>query len=539
MAPALFGSLYGDLSYHWEHRTAPQKGLNNRSHAIISGKGLGGGSAVNFLVWTHANRRDIDDWGALGNRGWSWDRLQPYYQKSETFVKPSSQQVVDLNLSFLDPPVHGHHGPIMNSFPSLYGPISEAWPRTFENLGLGATGDPRGGKTTGGFSNPFNIDPATKERSYPGSRYYQLATTRRNLKVITGALVTKVHLDKNKRGVPTATGVRYEKDGIQYKANTRKEVIISLGGLASPKLLELSGIGDQKLLKRLGIKTLVHNPNVGENYQNHIMVPLGGIPPRPLAFQSALTQFLTTKTGPLTVINASSALLTLSQLNLKIPPLVPPKTKQQTLIHSSLTSSSNPSPAVQILFVAGGMTPWLYNDTSRAYASPPGTTPQDRYITIHGLLQRPFSCGSVHIQSSNPHILPTVDTQDLTHPLDIQITKAFMLQIQKIASTRPFSEYLEGNGTVFQPGYYKLNERNVEGFIREFAFLASHFSGTCAMMPRGEGGVVDERFRVYGIKGLRVVDASIFPLIPQATLNSAVIAVAERAGDMIKGDYEF
>ncbi|KAK3998091.1 oxygen-dependent choline dehydrogenase [Cladorrhinum sp. PSN332] len=473
ITPGIFGSLYGNLTYHWEHRVAPQRGLNNRSHAIMSGK------------------------------GWSWDELQPYYQKSETFVKPSAAQMADLNLTFIDPSAHGYDGSIVNSFPSTYESLLEAWPRTFANLGLGADGDPRGGQASGGFINPFNINPVSKERSYSGSTYNLLASTRSNLKVITGALVTKVDLE-SKRGVPTATGVIYQKNGLQHKAHTKREVIVSLGGLASPKLLELSGIGDHKLLKSMGIKTVVNNPNVGEN------------------------QYTTTRTGPFTTVNASSVLLTLNQLGIApshLEPLLVSPTKQQSLLFSSLTSPKAPPPAAQILLISGGMSPWYFNSTSLGYSSPRNGAGK-KHITLLALLQHPFSRGS-----------------DLTHPLDIQISKAATLQLQNIASTRPLSDHLLGNGTAFQPGCYKLDEKNVESFIREFTLLASHYSGTCAMQPRrsqgggGPGGVVDERFRVYGTKGLRVVDASIFPLIPQATLNNVVIAVAEKAADMIRGEY--
>lgn len=243
---------------------------------MMAGKGLGGGSAINFLFWTHTSRRIIDDWGNLGNKGWSWVELQPYLRKSEAFVAPSAQTEDDLNITFIDPSVHGLNGPIVNSFPQLYGPLMEAWPRTYAALGLGVDGDPRGGRALGAFINPFNIDPGTNERSYPGSAYYLPAKARPNLKVVTGALVTKVHLEKKHGdGALTATGVSYEKSGAKYIAWARTEVIISAGGLESPKLLQLSGIGSRKLLENMGIKTLEDNPNVGENYQNHVMLPLG------------------------------------------------------------------------------------------------------------------------------------------------------------------------------------------------------------------------------------------------------------------------
>ena len=268
--------MYGgdDSPYHWNINATPQTGLHHHAHPLLAGKGLGGGSAINYMFWTHASRRDIDNWGALGNPGWSWETLQPYFTKSETFVKPSARQKSALNLSFVEPSVHGYDGPIVNSFPSSSDSLQEAWPATFANLGLGVDGDPRGGQALGGYPHTFNIDPGTSQRSYPGSVYTSLAKSRPNLKVLTGALVTKVLLE-TVDGIPTAVGVSYRVHGKPLKVKARKEVILSAGGLASPKLLELSGIGNRKLLEKLGIKTMVDNPQVGENYQNHIMVPLG------------------------------------------------------------------------------------------------------------------------------------------------------------------------------------------------------------------------------------------------------------------------
>ncbi|KXX74203.1 Oxygen-dependent choline dehydrogenase [Madurella mycetomatis] len=559
MAPGIFGSMYGDLEYHWEYWNVPQKHLNNRSHAVMAGKGLGGGSAINFLFWTHTSRRTIDDWGNLGNKGWSWDELQPYLRKSEAFIAPSTQTEDDLNITFIDPPVHGLNGPIVNSFPQLYGPLLEAWPRTYAALGLGADGDPRGGRALGAFINPFSIDPGTNERSYPASAYYLPAKARPNLKVVTGALVTKVHLvKKHPSGALTATSVSYEKSGANYIARARTEVIISAGGLESPKLLQLSGIGSRKLLENMGIKDLVDNPNVGENYQNHIMLPLGfAVNPglttsedflNTTVFQAALDEYVATRTGPFTVVNASTALLSLTQIGgslsnvrgVKSPSdrdnsasTIPGFQEQHAMLWRSLAANE---PAVQEVFLAGGMSPWFYDDNSKLISSP---ADGGHYYTLLGALQLPFSRGSVKIQSRDPKKPPRLDPRYLSHPVDREIARAIAFHMQKVASTAPLSDLLRGNGTVFQPGYYKLTEENVDAFIRELALPAYHHAGACSMMPKQKGGVVDERFRVHGTRGLRIVDASVLPLLPQGTINSAVIAVAERAADLIKKDYGF
>lgn len=250
--------------------------LNNRTHANIAGKGLGGGSAINFMWWTHASRQDINNWGALGNANWSWDELQPYLKRSEAYTAPSSEDAVEgMQTQYIEPPFHGHHGPIINSFPNPYGPFMEAWPRTFERLGTFPAGDPRGGTALGGYVNLFNINPKTRERSYPVTGYYLPASTRPNLKVITRAFVTKILFDENTKSAPRAIGVSYIKDNEIYTVKAGKEVVLSASSMQSSKLLELSGIGDCHLLNSFGIDCLVNNTNVGENFQNHLMLPLG------------------------------------------------------------------------------------------------------------------------------------------------------------------------------------------------------------------------------------------------------------------------
>lgn len=228
------------------------------------------------MWWTHASRKDIDDWGALGNTNWSWDKLQPYLKESEAYVAPCSRkEAQDLQLQYTNQTVHGLKGPITNSFPTSYGPFMEAWPRTFEKLGTYPTGDPRGGTALGGFVNLFNIDPAVRERSYPASAYYIPAMGRPNLDVMTGAFATRVLFGNATVASRRANGVSYIKGNATYTVKAKKEVILSAGSMQSSKLLELSGIGDCHLLQSFGIGCLVNNTMVGENFQNHLMLPLG------------------------------------------------------------------------------------------------------------------------------------------------------------------------------------------------------------------------------------------------------------------------
>ncbi|KAK6224459.1 GMC oxidoreductase [Colletotrichum tabaci] len=542
LAPGLFPAMYGNPDYDWDYKTVPQAAANNKVVAHIRGKQLGGSSAMNFMFWTHPSRRDVDNWGALGNAGWSWDALAPYLRKSEAFLAPSAQQTSDLRLGYVDPSAHGTSGPIANGFPKLYSPFLQAWPRTMEKLGLGVKGDPRDGEALGGYVNLLNIADAT--RSYAANAYLGPARQRTNLKVVTGAHVTRILLKKSKNGV-RATGVSWTQETGKHEATASKEVVLAAGSVASPQLLEVSGVGGRKLLKQHGVDVLVDNPNVGENLQDHVYVPLGfavkpGLPTNEdyanaTYFQEQLSLYLQNKTGRLSSAGASSALLSLKQiastLDFASPSLksnVPGLADQYRLILRDLKSEA----VAQELTIEGGISPQFSSDTTKLFsAGSPGN-----FLSILGVLEHPLSRGSVHIQSADAAVHPQIDPRYLSNPLDVQLLKAIALHLQTVARTAPLRDLLQGGGSVYQPGYRALTADNVESWVRDAVQSEYHPCGTCAMLPKSAGGVVDERLRVYGVEGLRVVDASVFPLIPRANIQSLVYAVAERAADFIKQD---
>ncbi|KAK6440690.1 hypothetical protein LTR95_003076 [Oleoguttula sp. CCFEE 5521] len=179
------------------------------------------------------------------------------------------------------------------------------------------------------------------------------------------------------------------------------------------------------------------------------------------------------------------------------------------------------------------MNPEFANDTTQLFFAP---TPGN-YFTILGVLEHPFSRGTVHITSSSPAVHPDIDPHYLEHPADIAILSKIALHVQNaLAVTPPLSDHLVGNGTVLQPVYRHLTEENVASEIRRLMQSEYHPVGTCAMLPKRSGGVVDERFRVHGVRGLRVVDASVIPMLPRGNLQTLVYALAERAADFIKAN---
>ncbi|KAK6355148.1 hypothetical protein TWF696_004268 [Orbilia brochopaga] len=547
LAPGLLTALYSNPRYDWNFHTVPQADVDNKIYAHPRGKVLGGSSAINFLFWTHPSRKDIDNWGKLGNEGWSWNALKPFFKKSEDYTAPSWKVQSDLKTQYVIPQTHGASGAIKAGFPDWYTEISEAWPRTFAKLGLAVEGDPADGVALGGYTNLLNLDLSSHTRSYAATDYYEPNADRPNLHVFTGSLVRKIVLTK-RQGVNVATGVEFSKDGVVTTIHAAKEVILSAGSYGSPQILELSGIGKANLLRKHGIPVVVDNPNVGENLQDHNYVPLGfevndGIFTLDsfrdeAVFNAALQEYLTAKTGPISVSGASSALLSLPQIagsGYKLPRYKTPARPNPGLAEQYALQLEDifKEAVVQELTLGAGINPIWQNDTSKLFNS---GLPTGNFLSILGVLEHPFSRGSVHIASADPAAYPIIDPKYLSHPLDIEILSKIVLHVQKVARTAPLSNLLKNGGRKYQPGYHEITPANVEAWIKTALQSEFHPSGTCSMLPRAKGGVVDAKFRVYGVQGLRVVDASVFPLLVRANIQSLVYAVAERAAEFIKDD---
>ena len=526
------------------------------------GKILGGSSGVNLNLWTHASQKDINDWGKLGNKGWSWASIFPSFAKSEKYLPPTAQEAAENDASYIDPAIHGKHGPVKNSFSPYQSSFSAAWDPTFETLGIKLNGDPKDGLALGPYHNLLSYDPVNASRSFAANAYYSPHANRPNLKILTAALVTKIIFAP----VPedgtslVATGLSFTARGKNYVVNAKKEVIISAGTFQSPQLLELSGIGSRDLLEAHGIKVLQHNPNVGQNLQDHLLIPLGFQAAEgeftteafrdPNVFAAALETYHVNHTGPLTAASAS-ALLSYSQIlsSSRRGPVprqrlnasnsgdgdTPGLSEHYDLVLQKLLDPNEAS--AQELFFTCGENRQYGDIITLLFQSNPVTAPES-YFTLFGILEHPFSRGSVHITSTDPTLLPAIDPNYLSHPLDLIVASSIALHLQTVAQTQPLASHLKNGGTVYQPGYQRLTEQNVADNVRATFSSEYHPIGTCAMQPAHKGGVVDERLRVYGTKNVRVVDASIFPLQVQANLQTLVYAVAERAADFIKADHQ-
>ncbi|ROW11583.1 hypothetical protein VMCG_01317 [Cytospora schulzeri] len=553
--PALWASLLGSEA-DWCFNTEPQAGLNDRSVTVNQGKALGGSSAINAQVFVPPTKANLDAWETLGNEGWDWDMLQKNATRTYTYPSVEEKLEAALGVDGWAAKNETAKGPIQTSFPKIT--VHEAWANTMKALGYSMANDPFLGAASGSFSNLVSIDPATKERSYSASAYYQPCKDRGNLVLLTGAYVEKILFDQE--GGVKAVGVQYSHDGITKTVSATKEVVLAAGTFQSPKILELSGIGDAQLLTKLGIKPIRDLPGVGENLQDHIACGIGYkavdsletldalVRQEPEAIGQAMQEYATSKSGALASNGTETyAYLPLldhvskdspgfERLHKLLNDNIPPESDHRasalySFVRQTLLDPRAPS---GVYFTMRGQGPHPV-DLAWSPDSPVGPVP-GKFLTIATVLSQPLSPGTSHIRSADPADAPVIDPAYLSHPVDAEVMAAQMLQIEQIAASEPLSSTL-----LAQPLQRRDPASDLRGDLekaKRFARTSStsmwHPAGTCAMLPTDKRGVVDVALRVHGVQGLRVVDASVMPLVCNANLQAVVYGVAERAADLIK-----
>ncbi|KAF2651639.1 GMC oxidoreductase [Lophiostoma macrostomum CBS 122681] len=562
-APNLFLQLWDKPEYDWCYKTVPQKGTGGRVHGWARGKALGGSSAINYNMFSMASRQDLDNWAELGNPGWGFDDLAPYYRKFETYNTPSKTLSTKINDSYIDPLLRGPDGPVQISFCETdFQWFQEVWPPTCINAGLPIPKDPRTGSALGGFNQLNTVDPKTMKRSYSANAYYEPNSSRINLSVLTNALVAKIEFEKGGGSEATATGVQFLVDGTSHTVKASKEVVVCGGVVNSPQILELSGIGSSKLLDKVGIDVVVDNEGVGENLNDHAACGISlqvkdeyptaeVILRNPEIAQQAMEAYLNHKAGPFTNAPTTVGFFSLEMVD---PNLADPEKHVRSLIsdhHKQRPDSDpagrdavlaksvlSPKEAIgQCVFLGVGMDKNHGDTPSKLFVhDAPGN-----WISLGICSTRSFSRGSIHIESSDPTKHPIIDPAYYAHPLDLDIAGRSVMYALKLAHVEPLASTLkkddEGN-LILHPswkgGWPKTLDKAKE-FAAENTVTEYHPVGTCAMLPREKGGVVNNECKVYGTSNVRVVDASIFPTHVQGNIVSLVYAVSEKAADIIKG----
>ncbi|KAK7424599.1 hypothetical protein QQZ08_008609 [Neonectria magnoliae] len=543
--PGHYGRSLGG-TYDWHLATVPQQGLAGRSLPWPRGRVLGGTSALNYMAWNRPSRDDLDAWLALGNPGWGWDDLLPFFKHSETFHPPSHavQQHHDVSHN---PDTFGQSGPIQVSYPTDYSPSHRLWHRTLNAVGVETNSSHVDGSNVGVWTTVNAVDPRTARRSF-ATHYCSPAAA--NLHILTRATVNEIVL-QDVQGQLVATGVRFACQGRQHVVSVSREVILSAGSVKSPQILELSGIGSREVLAQANVHLKVDSPAVGENLQDHLMLatifevdPLlanrEDLQKDEKLAAAAREQYTRDKAGPLTMLPVSLCYVPLAHfvpgdalaaLHAKADKLTVFDAEKKTILKQRLDGRARLG-QIEYIFDLGNWSPYFKGEHGKKYG------------TMLQILQYPFSVGSIHIRpaghrSTTAEDPPAIDPQyygGAHGALDVDVMKECAVFLQKVVHTEPLAGIIRAPAspsTAILADEQRLREWIVQNTITDW-----HPVGTCAMGGRVgiKGGVVDERLRVYGVKGLRVVDASVMPLQISAHIQATVYAIAEKGAHMILED---
>ena len=482
--PAAFSKLFLKKE-DWNFHTVPQPHMHSRAMYQPRGKVLGGSSSTNAMIYIRGHRADYDGWASQGNRGWSYEEVLPFFKKSEQNLR-------------LGEPFHGQDGELTVSDHRQRHPICEALLEAAAQAGYPLNTDFNGEDQEGfGF---YQLTIRDGRRCSAARAFLEPARDRPNLVVRTGALARRLLLEGTH-----AAGVEYEQGGLVREAKVHREVILAAGAFQSPHLLMLSGIGKGEDLQRFGIGVVQHLPGVGQNLQDHL---LGGIsystPYRrtmdalerfPYVLRN-LWQYAFGRRGPFT-----SNIAECGGFVKTLPGLL--------------------APDMQFHFAAAFYLRHSFDNPRSGNGFSMGAT-----------LICPFSRGAIHLASNDPHDKPHIDPNYCSDERDVDTLVRGYHIARDILRQNAFDRF---RGSLFMPDREKLQAEEVVDFIRERAETLYHPVGTCKM-GHDALAVVDDRLRVHGIRGLRVADASIMPVIVRGNTNAPAIMIAEKAAAMLLED---
>ncbi|KAK1074899.1 hypothetical protein LTR12_002390 [Friedmanniomyces endolithicus] len=538
--PALNTQLLDNPAFDWQYVSTPQPGLNGRTVKQPRGRVLGGSSAINSYALIYPSAAGLDAWADLGNAGWDWAGLKPYFRKFQTVCAPSETVRRELRLSHNDESLRETCGPLRACFPQVVYPRQKVWVETFRRLGLENRVEAMDGAALGGCISTCHIDGGTRERSHAGSAFVAPVRERANLRLVCGATIRRIVFDKEAGGLVKATGVQYTLNGVEHQVSVRKEVILAAGVFGSPQILELSGIGSPRVLGEYGINIAYANPNVGENLQDHMRAAVLFEAADGVEFEPSLPEaearrlYETSRTGPW----AERACHTFAYMPLQ--PFLSSEEKEdlRSVLDKHLVDISlSPFEQMRNNFIRR-MIESPHEATATAYfALRPAPGPASKpMLALLSMLSHPLSRGTVHIHSADPFAKPTIDPGYYTHPLDLGVHARHMQALEKLAQTEPLRSLIKPGGARAPEGHDALTLERAKRLVRAHSSTNYHPCGTCGMMPESMGGVVDARLKVYGTSNVRVVDASVMPVIPRGNIITTVYAVAEKAADIISQD---
>ena len=475
--PAAYPKLFKS-KYDWNYYTEPQLYMDNRQIYIPRGKVIGGSSSINAMIYIRGHSHDYDYWSELGNQGWSFREVLPYFKKAENRRPQASEN-------------YGSSGPLNIANPRYTSPLSQVFVEAAVELGILHSQD---------FNYPepegvgiYKVTQKNGSRCSSAAAYLKICRNRANLKIRTSAQVTRVLFEANR-----AIGVEYiENSKVTCQAKAKQEVILSGGAINSPQILMLSGIGCANHLKDLGIPAIANLPGVGQNLQDHLTINVIYGCTIPISLDKAntlgnLLKYLIWKVGPITSnIAEAGGFVKLS--------------------------SSSKTPDVQFHFAP-------------VYSKSHGFDKREECaFTLYGTLLHPRSSGYIRLRCADPLTPPLIQPNFLSHEADLETLIASIRLCRQILQAKAFDRF---RGEEIFPGAQVKQDPELAAYVRNTAETIYHPVGTCKM-GNDPMAVVNSQLQVHGIQGLRVVDASIMPTIISGNTNAPTIMIAEKIANTL------
>jgi len=470
--------------YNWFYESEPEPYLDNRRMHCPRGKVLGGSSSINGMVYVRGHAMDFEEWEAQGAKDWGYRHCLPYFKKADQWA-------------FGNDEYRSQDGPLaVNNGNNMQNPLYRAFIEAGQEAGYMKTDD-YNGRQQEGFG-PMHMTVRNGVRWSTANAYLKPALQRPNLKVITGALSQRILLDGKR-----ASGVEFIRDGNKQSLSARREVILSAGPIASPHLLQLSGIGPAAVLQQAGIEVVHDLLGVGENLQDHLEFYFQFRCKQPITLNAELNPWRKFLIGSRWLLSKSGLGAT-------------------NHFESCAFIRSKPGikwPDIQYHFLPGAMR----YDGNAAF--------DGHGFQVHVGHNKPFSRGTVRVRTPSVQDKPEIIFNYLQAEEDIEAYRACVRLTREIINQPAMDTYRDSE---IQPGEAVQSDAEIDAFVRSAVESAYHPSCACRM-GEDDMAVVDSSTRVRGIEALRVVDSSIFPTITNGNLNSPTIMLAERAADIIKG----